>query len=101
MVGLISPTSGSVTVFGGPARAELPPGGQAAALARLRVLPGVREVRVHGPRVQVRTSDSDVVARALLDGLGGARLPDDHPRLRLDAAATRRRRRAPEYANRI
>lgn len=46
----------------------------ARALEALHALPGVHEVTTVGRRVQVRSSDSDLVARRLLDDLGGTAL---------------------------
>jgi len=54
--------------------ADLPPGGAAQVLARLRGMPHVIEANAQGPRVTVTSTDSDAVARHLLDELGASNL---------------------------
>ncbi len=52
--------------------ADLPPGPDPAGVVRrLETLPGVTAVTVQAGRVEVRSSDSDLVARVLLTELGG------------------------------
>ena len=50
--------------------ASLPEDGRGGALARLRAMPGVREVRLEGERVRVEGSASDDIALVLLSELG-------------------------------
>ncbi|GAA1175957.1 ABC transporter ATP-binding protein [Ornithinimicrobium humiphilum] len=54
--------------------ADLPEGAVAATLAHLHALPSVVDVTARDNRVSVVAGDSDAIARALLDGLGGRNL---------------------------
>ena len=54
--------------------ADLPPARSAQVLAQLRCLPHVIEATTQGPRVTVTSTDSDAVARELLDNLGASNL---------------------------
>ena len=53
---------------------DIPEAGRRAAVERLRSAPGVSEVRAVGERVTISTTDSDTVARLVLNDLAGTDL---------------------------